>query len=72
MMFFSVIYIIITLITLIACYRPTVYNILNFDNAIMGLVILCVIVNICMFVLNVYHSKAYRDYLIEKKNQEII
>lgn len=42
------------------------------EAIIIALVVATIIAIIIGFVVNVYYSSAYRQYLIDKKNQEII
>lgn len=67
----SVIYIALAAAGLVAA-GSTSESIKNIDGAMVGLVCLGLGVNLVGFIVNVYKSEAYREYLIVKKNEEIM
>jgi len=68
----SLAYILISLIGLAISAGYTSTDLKTVDNVVVSIVLVAIVFNLIMFVVNVYKSEAYREYQINKKNEEIM
>lgn len=69
---FSILYLILSIIGVVLSVSAPTDALPSFDVAIVTLVICGMVLNIVSLLVGVYKSEAYREYLINKKNEEII
>jgi hypothetical protein len=69
---FSILYILLSILSLVISLNYNSLNLVKFDTAIVTLVILGILLNIVSFVVSAFRSEAYREYKINKKNEEIM
>lgn len=69
---FGLLYIAISLTVLVCAVLQQTIDLKAIDAALIALVCLGITANLVTFVINVKLSEAYREYVINKKNEEII
>jgi hypothetical protein len=69
---FSIIYVLLSILALFSSVNAQTADLVKIDIVIVSLVMAAVIFNIVALVAGVIKSEAYREYLINRKNEEIM